>query len=228
MPWIFLTLLLANTVYFGWKFIEGTQPQARSIKVETPQQGVKIELLSERPDLLHPVAAPVPPVDESVEAQPVIVAQRQCFFVGPFVQGAGADAFVQKMRGRGFVAKAEQRKSLVKDYWVFVPALTNRERAEERVRELRARNIEAFIVSEGRFVNSVSLGHFSRKELAEAFRDKMLAAGVSVEHRVLDKEASEGWVFLAGPAATNDLRATIDRDISKNIALRRENAACEE
>lgn len=227
MPWIFLTLMLANIVYFGWKFMEGNQPQARPAEQVVVLEGERIQLLSERKE---PVVA-MPAEEEvvaDVESAPVIVAAApQCFFVGPLGEQQ-VEPLATRMRGKGFAVRVDQRKAKVKDYWVFLPAFTSRAKAEERLRELRDRGVESFIVTEGRFINAISLGHFSKRELAESFRDKMQAAGVMVEFRELDQDAVERWLYLAPSLAKADLRAAVDQELARNRELRRENAACEE
>lgn len=228
MPWIFLTLMLANIVYFGWKFMEGTQPQARPAEQAVVLEGDRIQLLSERKELPAPIEPEGSPSAAEDEQEPVVVAAApQCFFVGPLGEQQ-VETLALKMRAKGFAARVEQRKAQAKDYWVFFPALTSRAKAEERLRELRARGIESFIVTEGRFINAISLGHFSRRELAESFRDKMMAAGVTVEFRELDVEGVERWLYLAPSSAKADLRAAVEQEIARSRELRRENAACEE
>ena len=48
MPWIFLTLMLANVVYFGWNFISASQTPVRELSGPVVQEGKPIVLLSER------------------------------------------------------------------------------------------------------------------------------------------------------------------------------------
>lgn len=231
MPWIFLCLMVANAVYFGWKFMEGSQPQVRPAAAETVQVGARLQLLSERPDLIpHPLEktpaqAPAP---ETAEAPVVVAAGPQCFSVGPFPSEAELKHFMEGMREKHFMARVDPRRVDSKDYWVFVPAFTNRGKAEERLRDLKARGIEGFVVKEGVFVNTISLNHFSRKELAQAFLEKMQAAGVVVEYREIARNEVERWVYLAPNQAKADLRALIDAQLARQDVLRRENSACEE
>ncbi len=228
MPWIFLCLMLANAVYFGWKFMEGTQPQARPVMTEVEQQGERLLLLSERPELVVPPAPePVEEQGEAVVAVPA-AAIKQCFNVGPFVSDAAVQKWVEPIKAKKVSARIDKRKVDVKDYWVFVPAFTNREKAEERLRDLKSRGIDGFIVKDGVFINAISLNHFSRKELAQAFLQKMQEAGVSVEYREINQPGIERWVYLMPGGSKADLRAIIDGQLIKQDELKRENAACEE
>lgn len=230
MPWIFLCLMLANAVYFGWKFMEGTQPQARAVSTEVAQSGAKILLLSEKPELAAPVIedkAPEPAPAET-PATPVIASGPQCFNVGPFTSDAPLQKFLGPLQDKRFTARVDKRKVDAKDYWVFVPAFTNREKAEERLRELKSRGIDGFIVKEGVFVNTISLNHFSRKDLAQAFQQKMKEAGVGVEFREISQPGVERWIYLAPGHGKADLRGQIDAQLAKQDGLKRENASCEE
>lgn len=229
MPWIFLTLMLANIVYFGWNFISTGQTPVRTLSAPVVQQGERIVLLHERKVVAEVVASPEggaiteeSPAVAVPEAVPVV----QCFTVGPFL--TSSDAFVARMKGKGFSVRVEPRKAEGKDYWIYVPPFTNRGRAEEKLSELKAKGVESFIVSEGRFVNAISLGHFSKKELAQSFRDKMTAAGIVVEYREMATEGTVDWVYVAPAASKSDLRSTIDAELSRNDSLRRQVAACEE
>ena len=228
MPWIFVCLMIANAAYFGWKFMEGTQPQARSVGAETVVVGANIQLLSERPELERKPEAEALPDEEAQAAAPVLGVGAQCFNVGPFTADSGLQKLVSVMQAKGYSARIDKRKVDGKDYWVFVPAFTNRDRAEEKLRDLKGRGIDGFVVKEGVFVNAISLNHFSRKELAQAFLQKMQAAGVSVEFREISQSSVERWVYLAQGRSKEPLRAAVDSQIGKQEGLKRENAPCEE
>lgn len=229
MPWIFLTLMLANIVYFGWSFISTGHTPVRTLSAPVVQQGERIILLHERKAVAE--VAALPEGDAVGDESPVVVVPDaapvvQCFTVGPFL--TSSDGFVTRMRGKGFSVRVEQRKAEGKDYWIYVPPFTNRGRAEEKLSELKAKGVESFIVNEGRFVNAISLGHFSKKELAQSFRNKMTAAGIVVEYREMVSEGTVDWVYVAPAASKSDLRSAIDVELSRNDSLRRQVAACEE
>jgi hypothetical protein len=230
MPWIFLSLMLANAAYFGWKFMESSQPQARPGAVVTAQVGDRVLLLSERPGLIPaPVATPV----ASPEAQPAVVAAvtgsgPQCFNVGPFATDEKLKHFVGVMKGKHFFVRMDPRKVDAMDYWVFIPAFTIRAKAEEKLRDLQGRGVSGFVVKDGAFANAISLNHFSRKELAQSFLEKMQAEGISVEYREIPRNESERWAYLAPAQVKTSLREAIDAQLEKKDNLKRENAPCEE
>lgn len=234
MPWIFLTLMLANVVYFGWGFVQAGQAPARPVATKVPQEGARILLLSERKAAPAGAAGAAQSPVEAIESKeatapvPVVLGAPQCYFVGPFATSAGLMQFAERMRQGHFSVRIDERKAAARDYWVYIPAFTNRAKAEERLQELRSKGIESFIVADGRYVNAISLGHFSRKELAQSFRDKMAAAGLVVEHREVVEERESKWVFLSPARAKTSLRKAVDDELLRDATLRREAAACEE
>lgn len=225
MPWIFLCLMLVNVVYFGWGFMNSVQPQVRVTSAATAQGG-RIRLLSESPELQQAAAQG----SEPAEAMPVPVAAAvpQCFNVGPFATEGVLQSFASAMRAKRFVVRVDKRKVDEKDFWVFIPAFTTRAKAEERLRELKARGIDGYVVKDGVFINSISLNHFSRKELAQSFLEQMQAAGVTVEYRELSRPGMEQWVYLEPGPSKAELRDEIDGFLAKHEGLKRENASCEE
>jgi len=238
MPWIFLTLMLANVVYFGWSFVRAGQAPARPVAMMVPQEGARILLLSERKTApaggaLGAAERPVETADAAKEPAPVpeilgAVGAPQCFSLGPFDTSTGLMRFAERMKEKRFSIRVDERKAAARDYWVYVPSLINRAKAEERLQELRAKGIESFIVPDGRYANAISLGHFSRKELAQSFRDKMAAAGLVVEYREVVEEQVSRWVYLSPARSKTSLRTAIDEELMRDSTLRREAVACEE
>lgn len=228
MPWIFLCLMLANAVYFGWKFMEGPRPRVDVAQMQAAQPGKTIVLLSERAVPKKPAqvaeSAPDPAPLPAVAAAP----GPACFHVGPFATEAASQSFVAAVRSATTSVRLDKRKVDGMDYWVFVPSFTNRERAEERLRELKVRGIEGFVVREGRFINAISLNHFSRSDLADAYLQKMKAAGVVVESRATPQPRTELWLYLTSAPNKPELRQRIDARLADHDELRRENAACED
>lgn len=236
MPWIFLTLMLANVVYFGWNFMQVGQAPSRPAMSMMPQEGARVLLLSERPaspvaNVTNEATAVTGAVQESltpVSESVAITGAPQCYTVGPFTSSSVLMRFTERMKERRFSIRVDERKVAARDYWVYMPAFTTRSRADEKLAELRSKGIESFVVSDGPYTNAISLGHFSRKELAQSFRDKMAAAGLSVEYREVVESQASKWVYLSPARSKASLRAIIDEELLRDKALRREAAACEE
>lgn len=226
-----MCLMAINAVFFGWKFMEGSAPQAQAKEKVLPQAGERIQLLSE--SKLSQQPAPEAAVEEASSAEatvkPVEVAEvRQCYNVGPFASEADARGLGNGMRAKRFIGRVDKRKVDVKDYWVFVPAFINRLKAEERLRDLRARGIQGFIVKDGMFVNAISLNHFKQKDLALGFLAKMQEAGVTAEFRELSSPGVEYWVYASPAQSGGDLRGSVDAYLASHPDVKREITACED
>lgn len=229
MPWIFMCLMAINAIFFGWKFMEVSVPQSQ-VREKTPLQiGARVQLLSESK---LPRVAIVAAVEDQPVAPAALVqdgpATRQCFNVGPFPAESEVRSFVGGMKGKRFVARADKRRVDIKDFWVFIPAFTNRDKAEERLRDIKSRGISGFVVKEGVFVNAISLNHFSQRELAQAFLVKMQEAGVTVEYRELASVGAEHWVYVSPGQSRDDLRSGVDAYLAGKTGLKREITACED
>jgi cell division septation protein DedD len=217
-----------NAVYFGWKFMEVSSPQTTVAEKSMPQVGARIQLLGESNLARTPAPAPAEPVEEAPPAVAEAPAVRQCFNVGPFASEGEARGLVSQLKGKRFMVRLDRRKVDIKDYWVFIPAFTNRERADEKMRELRARGISGFVVKEGPFINAISLNRFSQKDLAQSFLGKMQEAGLTVESREMSSPGFQVWAYASPGSSRADLRGTIDDFLESREALKREIASCEE
>lgn len=234
MPWVFMVLMLINGIYFGWRFVEGGGPQAGGATV-AEQEGAGIPLLAERPDLLKKEASEVEARVPAEVTNPDLAGSqltaggsRQCFFVGPFVAEAELRKLSSDFRNEGFITRTDTRKVDERDFWVFIPPFTNRAKAEERLKDLRAIGIQGFVVREGVFLNAISLNHFSRKDLADAFLIQMQKAGIAVEYREITKPSKQFWLYASPGDAKSVLRSSIDAYIVNHDEVRKEITACEE
>lgn len=226
-----MCLMAINAVFFGWKFMEGSEPQSTVKEKALPQMGARIQLLSESSLPRAPAPEAVAAATPGAEKPEVVLPEapvRQCFNVGPFANDAEARTFAGSLRSRHFAVRIDKRKVDVKDYWVFIPAFTNREKAEEKLRDIRSRGIQGFVVKEGMFVNAISLNHFSQKELAQAYLGKMRDSGVQVEFREMTSVGAEPWAYISPAQSRDDLRSVIDAYLTGRGGLKREITACED
>lgn len=234
-----MCLMAINAVYFGWKFMEVSRPQAVVKERSLPQMGSRVELLSESRLVQAPAptgaaeadgaaADPVAGEGNALTGDVQAAVQRQCFFVGPYAREGEARAFASAMKAKRFHVRVEKRKVEVKDYWVFMPPFINRSRAEEKLRELKAQGVQGFIVKDGMFVNAVSLNHFSRPELAQEFLGKMREKGITVEYRELSTPGAEFWTYVSPGQPQAEIKVAIDDYLASRDALKREITACDD
>lgn len=226
MPWIFLCLILANAAYFGWQFVQSGTPRAHVASTEVIPNDKRLVLLSERPDLIARASVQTVAAPEGSEPAAPVEAGPQCYTVGPFASAGSSEHMAERL-GRQFKTRVDVLKKDNVDYWVFVPAQVNREKAEAKLHELKQKGVDSFIVNEEPFANAISLGHFSKRDLAEGFRDKMQAASVQAELREVPRKGEERWLYVAPGSSKADIKAVIDGSIAKEQGLRRQPTPCE-
>lgn len=222
MPWIFLSLMLLNIVYLGINFAQ--VGQSKSKKPVSTLDNTAIVLLSELPP--QP-AIQVAPASETSPVRSNSDSQT-CYRVGPFPNDASRGQLMAKIKAQKAISRSVNLNEKKTDYWVFIPPLINTERAEQKVKEIKAKGIDAFVVREGGFLNAISLNHFTTSELALAYLRKMQANGVPAEYREVTDATVQKWVYVGLGPSKKSMRSEIDAFLAKQTAFHRETVPCEE
>ena len=145
---------------------------------------------------------PVPPVEQAtlpVEPSPVAVEpSKVCAAFGPFQTRQGAAALGERIRSAGGEARViEQAEVGEPDYHVYVAPAASRALAHRTWGELVRQGIDAFVIPRGERQNGVSVGVFTRSELAIAQRDRVAELGFRVAMRTVGRSHTvylvEAW-----------------------------------
>ncbi|MNV75508.1 Sporulation related domain protein [compost metagenome] len=83
------------------------------------------------------------------------------------------------------------------DYWVYLTPLASREASLRQLKELQARKIDSYIVTQGDLVNGISLGIFPRLDSAESVMQRLRDAGYEPFMRELSRAHRDYWVRVA-------------------------------
>ncbi|MNE68159.1 Sporulation related domain protein [compost metagenome] len=83
------------------------------------------------------------------------------------------------------------------DYWVYLPPLGSRQASLRQLRELQARKIDSYIITQGDLANGISLGIFPREESAKSVIQRLRDAGYEAQFRVLPRSHRRYWVRIA-------------------------------
>ncbi len=176
-------LLLANLVVFLWHY-RSLEPLAPAAERE-PDGVPRLVLARER------AAAPVAP------------DTHRCLSLGPFTTVAGAEAARKSLERLGIAARRRaERDTSRRGFWVYIPPASDRKAARRTLARLKAAGVkDHLLVAAGPHRNAISLGVFSRPELARrrlaAMREKGFPARIEpvpLPRRVywLDWPAAEG------------------------------------
>jgi len=171
-------------------------PAAPAIEAPQPEQGT--ESAGAFPEA-EPPATPVSADGPASSAQ----AQQRCYALGPFAGASEAAAAARALSAPGTDSGTTRRSTAEEQigFWVLLPPPESRAAAVEKVRELRGRGIDSFVVTRGGPPNSISLGVFGQRSAADKHAQQLRAKGLAavVEPRVRSRE--EYWLDFDGPAA---------------------------
>ncbi|MBZ2190587.1 SPOR domain-containing protein [Alcanivorax sp. JB21] len=197
MRWVFYSLLILNIVYLGWNLLSHVAPV--SVPVSAPVSAPQtLQLLGEArlPGASRADQAGVTERTGGAGAAST-AGVRLCEVVGPWPDRQRAEQVRSELGAlarTGRIHAVPVRRDRLS--WVYLPAQPRREDALAALRELQARGVDSFIVSEGEDANAVSLGYFSSEESARGLKVKMRNAGYPAEVRETWREALEYWIYL--------------------------------
>src|SRR5690606_14367764 len=151
MRWVFLLLLVLNLFYYVW---HQQQAPLRVKEVEPmalyhgSKQGLRLLDASDRtrvrPELSQPAAQ---------------TADQTCLFLGSFQQEEGARQVEQRLMALDIQAEVRAVDAAAGlDYWVYLAPLASRQASLRQLKELQARKIDSYIITQGDLANGISLG----------------------------------------------------------------------
>jgi hypothetical protein len=168
---LFLLLLALNLGVAGWLLFGGREPPPPP---PTDPGVPELYLLSERGDN---------PVEQGAELsqapQRAVNASDHCFSLGPFPTEADVraalDALTPHVAG---VQYRQEQATASRGWWVFLPALPDRESALKVARQLSDKGVrDYYVVTAGDRQNTISLGLFHDSGNAERRRAEIAALG---------------------------------------------------
>jgi hypothetical protein len=121
-----------------------------------------------------------------------------CLFLGPFEAVQNAELVEQRLLSldiRSSVQSVDAQSGV--DYWVYLEPLASRQASLRQLRELQARRIDSYIITEGDLANGISLGIFPRLDSAEAVMQRLRGAGYEPALRELPRAHRRFWVRIA-------------------------------
>lgn len=187
MRWMFLWLVVLNLFYYVWHQQQAPLRVTEIAPLNMAQDSKRdIRLLSE---------SSAPPRREVAEAQPV---EAVCLFLGSFEQMAGASAVEQRLLSLDIQSRVQSMDAAAGvDYWVYLPPLASRQASLRQLRELQARKIDSYIITQGDLANGISLGIFPRSDSAQSVMQRLRDAGYEPSLRELTRAHRSFWVRIS-------------------------------
>lgn len=187
MRWLFLLLIVLNLFYYVWH-----QQQAPLRPKEVPlqvlaQDGKRdIQLLSESDG---PVRLEQPAGE---------VVNDVCLFLGGFESESAASALEQRLVSLDIRSRVQSVDAAEEvEYWVYLPPLASRQASLLQLRELQARKIDSYIITQGDLANGISLGIFPREDSARSVMQRLHDAGYESALKELPRSHRRYWVRIA-------------------------------
>lgn len=226
MRYIFFTLLLVNLGYFGYAtFLR--QPPAPPVTVTSPSRADTIYLLSENNDAN---AASDAQLDQVIN-NPVSRADtdaHDCMAVGPFSDVFSGQALVRQLQALDMKVKLQafDQPTGKNDYRVLIPPADSLQDAFRKLRELKSRNIDSYVITQGKYALGISLGVFADASAAQTMQADREKAGYKVEVAQIPRYNREFWVFSSqGPDL--DINSQLWQSLlSEHTGLQRKKMPC--
>lgn len=187
MRWIFLLFVVLNLFYYVWHQQQAPLRVNQLAPLEVPQGDKRdIRLLSES-DVPVRRQVPTAPTEGAV-----------CLFLGSFEREADAAVVEQRLLSLDIRSRVQSVDAVGGvDYWVYLAPLASRQASLRQLRELQARKIDSYIITQGDLANGISLGIFPRSDSAESVMQRLRTAGYEPAMRELPRAQRSYWVRVA-------------------------------
>lgn len=187
MRWMFLWLVVLNLFYYVWHQQQAPLRVTEIAPLTMAQDSKRdIRLLSD---------SSAPPRREATEVQPT---EAVCLFLGSFELMANAAALEQRLLSLDIQSRVQSMDAAAGvDYWVYLPPLASRQASLRQLRELQARKINSYIITQGDLANGVSLGIFPRSDSAQSVMQRLRDAGYEPSLRELTRAHRSFWVRIS-------------------------------
>lgn len=190
MRWLFLLLVVLNLFYYVWHQQQAPL-RAKEVASLALYEGGRqdIRLLSESSGV-QARREVVPAAAEAVEAV--------CLYLGGFEQEDAARVIEQRLLSLDIQSGVQSVSAAGgTDYWVYLSPLASRQASLRQLKELQARKIDSYIITQGDLANGISLGIFPRTDSAESVMQRLREAGYEPRLRELSRAQRSFWVRIA-------------------------------
>ncbi|WP_238152112.1 SPOR domain-containing protein [Microbulbifer sp. A4B17] len=123
--------------------------------------------------------------------------EQLCTLLGPFAEEYRGEDLLQRIQS--LQVKAELREIEMQGqmrYWVYLPPLSSRREAYNRLRELQSQGIDSYVIPKGALENGISFGIFSERTRAESHTADLKGRGVSAQFKEEPQTYMERWIVM--------------------------------
>lgn len=190
MRWLLIILLMCNGIYFVWQGYLVEQQAHAELNIAEP-----VEYISELQLLKDSHIQGLDDSGKDLSSVDGVRQQEVCWMIGPFNELISARQIMGRMASLDIELKVINVDAQGKpDYWVHIPPLPTRKLALKKLRELQAKKIDSFLVTEGELANGISLGFFTEQSRAESIYKKRKAQGYEPAIKFVPRTRIENWL----------------------------------
>lgn len=195
MRWLFLLLLLMNIGLFAWQHRLAPSGSSELPLLARQAEGGSAQAVQGLTLMTEAEAGkprPQSPVSAAGDAA------THCLVLGGFDMVERARQLEQRLLSLDVGARVVTAEaSFGADHWVYIPPLASRQASLRQLRELQARGIDSYLITEGELANGILLGVFPRLDSAVSIAEKLRGAGYEPQVRELPRVYQEYWVRVA-------------------------------
>lgn len=204
MRWLFLGLLIVNALYFVWNQ-QNFAIKTAEIKPVTTLDGLRkenVKLINEVADLKKPPAR-------------ARNKQAEIMLLGGFSDEKTAQTLQQRLLSLDIQSKITGVNSRVDlEYWVYLAPLASRQASVRQLKEMQARKIDGYLITQGDLSNGISLGMFAREDSAQSVAMRLKEAGYEPLVKIVERSQRLYWV-----AINEESRRLVDQFLLKQLIL---------
>lgn len=190
MRLILLMLVTANIAYFAWQnYFHGAPRDKAPVRVvEQPVAGLPgVRLVSEGPG--GALATDLPVAARATGGRTLL---------GGFVDRDSIEELRQRLLGLGIGGQVIQQDVPAKEeFWVHMPPLSSRAATLRLLKELQARKLDGYLITQGELANGISLGIFPHENTAEAVLERLQMAGYQARIKRIARQQTAYWFEVA-------------------------------
>lgn len=164
--------------------------------------------------------------DEPLNSAPT--KKMLCPHIGPFDDPGAGEHFVQLLRNEGVdsqLVPVDVVKGI--ESWVMIPSLGSRKASLALLKELQAKKIDSYLITEGEYRNAISLGLFLKESSAKGVLEQMELEGYEAKVQVRERTSKEYWAYVRATKDGYIARETIEKLVNDQKDIKISESLCE-
>jgi len=196
MKLIFYALLAANLIFLGYLVTREPDQSVRISGSPPLSEASTIHLLSEQSgvDVREIEVAEV--LKNAVTVAPGVIEESACRGFGPFEDILVAQDVAERLNATGVAVMLNALDSPTGefDYRVVIPPLPSLQEAFRRLRELKSRDIDSYVITQGEDAQVISLGVFPTEDAAMNHQEFLGERGYDVVIKQIPRLSRGYWI----------------------------------